>query len=324
MAEMLENMQSAEERLRRTGDDVEKAIREENLLTRGWAHSPLLMLDEPPVPQTAQDTKIDGWVAELHKEQSAHHPKENLGLLGGHLGLKGGEYVAKDLMHVKAEVGQAGLSGGKQIAQEILNVKAEAGGEALNLAVSGGHNVAQASQAGEVASHAMSGVATAFTSALAGASGILGVVLCWAGIKGMREGIRHKDAEHAIEGVNSVVVGTRSLAATTAMAGHLVQGSEVFTAVAGVAKSALSPLGVVHGVIDVGIGAKQIYDGVKSEDSGKVTKGALGIGLGASLFAAAVGGGIPAVVAAGVFLTGKVIHGVRQRNAAHSATGESS
>lgn len=108
------------------------------------------------------------------------------------------------------------------------------------------------------------------------------------------------------------------------MAGHLIHGSEVLTTLAGVAKSALTPLGVVHGVIDAGIGAKQIYDGVKSEDTAKVTKGSLGVGLGVSLFAAAIGGGIPAIVAAGVFLTGKVVHGVRQRNAAQSATGESS
>ena len=117
MAEMLENMQSAEERLRRTGNDVEKAIREENLLTRGMAHSPLVMLDEPPAHPTAQDTKIDGWVADLHKEHGAHPPKENLGLLGGHLGLEGGEHIAHDLMHAKAELAHTALSESKGVAQ---------------------------------------------------------------------------------------------------------------------------------------------------------------------------------------------------------------
>jgi hypothetical protein len=153
------------------------------------------------------------------------------------------------------------------------------------------------------------------TGALSAGSGVLGAVMLHVGVKGIKHGLKEKNAEHTIEGVNSTIVGTRSLAAGASMAGHLVHGSEVITTIAGVAKSALTPLGVVHGAIDAGLGAKQVYDGVKAKDSGKITKGTLGIGLGASLIGAAVGGGIPAIVAAGVFLTGKIVHGIRERKA---------
>lgn len=322
MAEMMENIQAAEERSQRVGNDLEKAVLADLRLERSLAHGPLVVLEEAPVAPA--ESKLDSWVADLHAQGEHPKAKEHHGLLGGHLGLEGGEHVAHGLAHAKHE----GLHQAHDLAQtkvealhhaqEAASLKAtaasESSGEVVNLAVTGGQ------QAG----HALSGWLTALTGTLAAGSGVLGVVLLKTGIQGAREGIRHKDSLHTIEGVNTAVVGTRSLAAATTMTGHLFHGSEILTAAAGIAKSTLTPLGVFHGAVDAGIGVKQVYDGVKAGDTGKITKGGLGVGLGVSLVAAAVGGGIPALVGAGIFLTGKVVHGLHQRRAAQQSSGESS
>lgn len=329
MALMLESMERAEERSQKAGDDLLKGVQLDVLAQRGSGNSPIAILDWGSAPNPEHSTRIDGFLASLvqaeqdkqaaaEKEKHGHtEPKPNHGLLGGHLGIEGGEHIAHEVVSAKSEAVSAAVDAKAHLASQV----ASHASDATDAAVShGSHIVKKAAthhaEAGEATGHAMSGFMTGLTGALAGASGILGVVMLAVGIKDIKHGAKHGDKEHVIEGINHTVVGTRSLAAGASMAGHLVHGSEVITTIAGVAKSALTPLGVVHGTIDAGLGAKQVYDGIKEKDGAKITKGSLGIGLGVSLVAAAVGGGVPAIVAAGVFLTGKIAHGIQQRRAA--------
>lgn len=325
MALMLESMQRAEERSKEAGGDLLKGVQLDVLAQKGTSNSPIAVLDWGAAPNPEHSTNIDGFLASLvqaeqdkqaaaEKEKGHTQPKPNHGLLGGHLGIEGGEHlahahevvaakthVASELASNASDAADAAVSHGSHVVKKAAAHHAETSGAAEH-----------ASNAG----HAASGWVSGLTGALAAGSGVLGVVMLAVGIKDIKHGMKHGDKEHTIEGINHTVVGTRSLAAGASMAGHLVHGSEVITTIAGVAKATLTPLGVVHGAIDAGLGAKQVYDGIKTKDTAKVTKGGLGIGLGVSLVAAAVGGGVPALVAAGVFLTGKIAHGIQQRRAA--------
>lgn len=322
MAEMVESMLAAEEQLRLDAKAELSTVIAREQRQSEQAKVPIAMLDFGSAPEVpVYNSNIDGFLAKLAKDaqeaEGGHGPKgkEKHGLLGGHLGIEGAEHAAHDLLAAKTHA-----------AGQVLSAKGEAVQEALNLTVSGKQATSEVhnqvvSHGSEAAGHAMSGLAAGLTGALAAGSGALGAVLLHTGVKTMKEGIQHKDAEHAIEGLNSTLVGTRSVAAGVNMAGHLIHGSEIVTTVASAAKSVLTPLGVVHGAIDVGLGANQVIKGIKAKDGAKITKGALGMGLGGALIAAAAGGGIPAIVAAGVFLTGKIVHSVRQARK-QAASGE--
>lgn len=198
-------------------------------------------------------------------------PKPGHHWLGGHLSLESVEHW----LHAKSEV---------------VGLKADAVDTAI----------------GHVAHTGMSTASTIAASALGAASGALGLVLLNLGARDVKEGIEHRDWAHTVEGVGSLIVGTRSLAAGAATVGHLLPHSLLLTETAGLAGKLVGPLGLVHGAIDAGLGVHQIVEGIRGDDKSLITKGALGIGMGASLMAAAAGAGIPALASAGVFLAGKV------------------
>ena len=211
-----------------------------------------------------------------HKpEKPAHH------LLGGHLGLESGE----QLLALKAEA--------HQVAADTVDA-------ALH-------------PAGQIAHHALSSGMMVAASALGAASGALGLVLLKNGAGDVRKGVEHRDWAHTIEGVGSLIVGTRSLAAGTITAGHLLPDSLLVTKTAALADKLVGPLGLVHGAIDAGLGVKQVVDGIQKADHDLTIRGALGIGMGTSLMVAAVGGGLPALASAGLFLAGRVWHDVTRK-----------
>lgn len=201
--------------------------------------------------------------------------------LGGHLSLEGVEHW----MHAKAEV--------VGVKAEVVALKADAA-DMVDTAI------------GHAAHTGLSTAGTVAASALGAASGALGLVLFHMGARDVKEGIEHRDWAHTVEGVGSLIVGTRSLAAGAATAGHLLPQTLLVTETGALAAKLVGPLGLVHGALDVGLGVNDIVRGMKAENKGLVTKGALGVGMGASLMAAAAGGGIPALASAGLFLAGKV------------------
>jgi len=127
------------------------------------------------------------------------------------------------------------------------------------------------------------------------------------GAKHLRHGIKDHNKEQMLEGTGALILGAKSNLAALSLGGTLAHGGALATA-AHVAHAALAPLGVIHGAIDTVVGTKRIIDGVKTGDRSKVVSGGLSIGVGVSLAAAAVTGGLPALVVAGAFLGGKVLY----------------
>ncbi len=110
-------------------------------------------------------------------EKPGHH------WLGGHLSLESVEHW----LHAKAD---------------LVSIKAEAA-DVVDTAI------------GHAARTGLSSAGTVAASALGAASGALGLVLFNLGARDVKEGIEHRDWAHTVEGVGSLIVGTRSLAAWT-------------------------------------------------------------------------------------------------------------
>lgn len=278
MAEMLESIQRAEQTFQAA--DLSGLQAKAAAGQNSSVPTSLVMLEEP--------------------EHHGAHPKAHHPQMAGHIGLEVGEHSLHGASHGAAH-GTAEATAAKVT---------HGAGEAA---------AAKATHAtGEVASNAADLGATLAVAAGVGAacSGALGVVMLHHGLKEIKQGLKDKNAEHTIEGVGTTIVGVRSGLAGVTLAGMAAHGSEVLTSLAGGAQLLLAPLGVVHGAIDVGVGTKQLIDGVREGDNDKKIKGGLNVGMGLALGTAALGGGIPALVVAGVILGGKIVHGIAQKRAA--------
>lgn len=296
MADMLEDMQAAEERFSFCGDSLDKSLAIEfpfaaACQSRGGKTLMVMLNEHPPV--SSLPAKLFASPDHVHEE----HDHKGNGMLGGHLGLEGGHHLTKYLSEARAG---------------LLAIKAN-----TNQAASDGLDTAlnkvspMTCSPHEAAAHvAMSTGLQAATAAVGGASGILGLMLLKSGIEDVAHAIQHKEIEHGIEGANAALVGTRSVAAGIATAGHLIHSSAFITQAATIASSTLTPLGVIHGSIDAGLGVKDVVQGIRHDDAYQIGKGVLSVGLGSSLVAAAVGAGLPAILVAGAFLIGKVVHAV--------------
>ncbi len=227
-------------------------------------------------PVGGRDGKLARLACKLPNGPEPPDPPEKTGhhWLGGHLSLESVEHW----LHAKTD---------------LVSIKAEAA-DVVDTAI------------GHAARTGLSSAGAVAASALGAASGALGLVLLNLGARDVKAGIEHHDWAHTVEGVGSLIVGTRSLAAGAATVSHLLPHSLFVTKTGGLAAELVGPLGLAHGAIDAGLGVNDIVQGIKAEDPSRITKGALGIGMGASLMAAAAGGGIPALASAGVFLAGKV------------------
>jgi hypothetical protein len=243
-------------------------------------------------------------------------PKPGHHWLGGHLSLEGVEHwlhAKSEIVGLKADAADV-LDTAIGVKADVVGLKADAVGlkagavglkaDAVGLKADAADVVDTA--IGHAAHAGMTTTATIAASALGAASGALGLVLLNLGARDVKEGIEHRDWAHTVEGVGSLIVGTRSVAAGVATAGHLLPHTLLVTETGALAGKLVGPLGLVHGAIDAGLGVNDIVQGVKAENKGLITKGAFGVGMGASLMAAAAGGGIPALASAGFFLAGKV------------------
>jgi hypothetical protein len=233
-----------------------------------------------------------------------HHDaeeKKGQGYMAAHLGLEGAEKAAHALAHgaghAKAQAAAEAASAKGQAVAEAASAKGQALAEAATASA----------ELGTVAAGLMIGGAIG--------SAVVGVGVGALGIHQLTRGIQQKDSEKILEGTSATILGSRSVLAATTMAGQ-VAGEGALATLGQAAHAVLAPLGVAHGALDVALGTKYIVDGVRQGDRSKVIKGGLTVGLGTSLALAAVGGGVPALVAAGVFLGAKVVHGVRARKGA--------
>lgn len=219
---------------------------------------------------------------------------------------------------VKSEVAHGLAEATGQAKAEGTTMAAETAQDLAQVTQSGHAKLSEA--AGDVAEHgadAAHHLSTGLTTALAtsaAASGGLGAVMLYKGGKELAHGVKEKDGEKIAEGVGGLAVGARSVAAASVMT-SMVSSSSTVAQVASVASQTLTPLGVLHGAIDVGIGVKDLT-------KGKTTEGLLKVGFGTSVIAGAVVGGIPLTLVALGFLGAKVGHAVAKGRQAKKAAKE--
>jgi len=219
------------------------------------------------------------------EEQPDSSDASKHGGLGGHIGLDGGEHAL-----LKAKSALLQLKGIKAGAHQASSDAVDA---ALNPAT-------------QMAPSALTTGLMLATGTIGVASLGLGAYMLSQGGRDLKEGLSHGDPIHAIEGANAMLVGVRSLAAGVNLAGHLAPQVEWLAGAGHVAHSALAPLGVIHGSVDAALGLHEAIQGIRQQNVHKFGQGALGVGTGASLAWAAVGGGVPALVSAGACLAGKI------------------
>jgi len=189
-----------------------------------------------------------------------------------------------------------------------------------NIAKTAGHGAEALSHGGEATSHAVES-ATHGAEVLHGASqstsALYGVTAAAAGIGAV--GLIANSVREFKEGNN--VAGTSSLVGGLGSAGEAVAGTLHAThafgatgaAIAGVASTAAGVLGGVHGAIEIGRGAKEIYDGIKEHDKDKIVSGALQVGVGGALIGAVVTGGVLPAVAAVVLVGAKIAYNNKEK-----------
>ena len=226
---------------------------------------------------------------------------------------------ADNLAHSAAEAAEkvAGTSTaahGAGTVSELVGDSAQAGQQAQIQATHATSETAGelAEHGGEAAHHLSTGLTTAL-GVSAAASGGLGAYMLYAGGKELSHGIKEKDGEKVAEGVGQLAVGTRSIAAGTVMAGMADIGGEVVKQAASAAGTVLTPLGLLHGGIDIGLGVKDIVTGKDK------VGGALKVGFGTAVAAGAVFGGIPLTVAAIGLLGAKMTHSIVKSRKAKKA-----
>lgn len=153
-------------------------------------------------------------------------------------------------------------------------------------------------------------VSTAETIGLSAAAGMVGGAVGFAlvgvcstvlGGIGIHHGIKNHDKEKVIDGAGKAIGGVADNLAAASLA---AQGSK--TALGAATGMLVAPLGVVAGVIDTGLSTKELVKGIKEKSKSKITSAILGLGAGIAVTASAIGGGVPALVATGVFLAAKI------------------
>jgi hypothetical protein len=125
------------------------------------------------------------------------------------------------------------------------------------------------------------------------------------GVSHVIDGVRNKSGEQVMEGLGAMLIGTRSGLEAIVMGGQHSHG--LLAAAADGLHSVMAPLGVINGGAEALVGAWRFAHGVRHKDAAHMTAGFLTLGLGASVCAASLGLGLPAMIGAGAFLTGRII-----------------
>ena len=258
---------------------------------------------------------VDGHaVAEASGHAKGHATAEAAGTAKGH----GSHSVAEATGTAKGHGGHALTEAVGHAKSQGASHAGELVGDAVQASQSGAHGLAEVHEAtseaakhgAEVGHHLSTGLTTAL-GASAVASGGIGAYMLYAGGKELAHGVKEKDGEKIAEGVGGLAVGARSVAAGTVMA-SMASGSGVLADVASVATQTLTPLGLVHGAVDVGLGVKDLVKGDKVD-------GLIKVGFGTTVIAGALVGGIPLTIAALGMLGLKVGRGIAKARKAKNA-----
>jgi len=144
----------------------------------------------------------------------------------------------------------------------------------------------------------------------AGAAGLIsGVYFGVTGAEKLKKAIQEKNVTAGIEAgghlmqAGEAMVDTAQFAVQSSAVANMVGPTAVGIIQSPVFKGLGTGLGVAHGLIESGVGAKELYDGVKEKNRSHIITGLLDIVSGAAVAGIALGGG-PAAGAALVIAYG--------------------
>ena len=156
---------------------------------------------------------------------------------------------------------------------------------------------------------------SAAAGAIAGAAGFAaaGIGLTALGAVQFGKGIKEHDAEGAVGGSASFLDGVGNSASAVNIAAAESTAGQIAGKIA-------APFSLASAVISTGLGVKELHDGIKNHSKIDIASGALNLALGVSNAASALGGGIPALIATGVIIVGKIaLAAVKSHMARHQA-----
>lgn len=143
-------------------------------------------------------------------------------------------------------------------------------------------------------------------------SAVLGVGFTWLGLREFVKGSEEGDPTRAFAGMGTAILGLRDGFQAMALAGSAA-GKSVIASVGNTVAPLLGPLALVPGAITTGFAISKTIDGFKEKDTKKIITGLLSVGTGVALSAAAIGAGLPALIAGGVCIGGKIIYSLLSR-----------
>jgi len=136
-------------------------------------------------------------------------------------------------------------------------------------------------------------------------SGIGAIGLGILGGMEIKEGLEKNDKLKVVGGTSAVLAGIASGAdfVLNSVEGHHLFGNSGRN-IAGIAETATKVFGIAHGTIDIGLGARQIYKGIKNKEREEVVEGGFNIAIGSTMIMGTlgIGGPISAVALGGLFL----------------------
>lgn len=167
--------------------------------------------------------------------------------------------------------------------------------------------------------HVGTDVAQAFqvcgiAAGMAGAGTIAsGVYFGIEGLKDLRTAFRDKDLMGGMESVGHLALGGEVLlhsahfATHTALVSNMVGplGTSIVDSAAFIGM--VKGFGLIHGGAEVVVGGKEVMEGAKQHDKKMMLSGALNVGIGASILAIAMGGGMVGGIALGALFLSKMI-----------------
>lgn len=133
---------------------------------------------------------------------------------------------------------------------------------------------------------AESGALTALSGAGVGVAAGIGIWLARLGVQQVSQADARDDREQFWNGARSLFLGTESMAAALALASTM-GSSTTFQVMGQAAKAVAIPFATIHGVIDVGQGAKHLVEGTRNKDFLHALEGVAEIGMGIGWLAAA-------------------------------------
>ena len=160
------------------------------------------------------------------------------------------------------------------------------------------HGAGEAAHGAGEASHGVSALGIAAT----GAAAIGAVGLTIEGIKEIKEG-------HKTQGTSTLLAGGSCASETVAGLIHTTGAlGATGSAIAEVAVAGAGILGGAHGAMEVALGGKKIYDGVKTKDKKKIIDGSLQTAVGGALITAIATGGVLPAVAAVTLVGARIVY----------------